>query len=695
MRYTIQHKALIGACILLALGALALRLVFFCISVRHAPVTSDEAIEFLMAKHIAAGRPHLLVMSQPYRFPLESYLAAPFVRWLPRTEFGARLIPFLFGLLDVALLLLILRQALRTADGGGGSRMRWAGWSAALWMLFPSAYLLMQQSAYRITGYTALTACSLLAILAALHARRRRWAFGCGLAGGLAFSSTMLALPVTLGAGIYAVLAGTGRRLAGRLAAWLAGLGLGLLPFLLAKWLIPGAHRAVSDTAGWDAIRQRLTGGAFRQAMLSALGIEPNVFPDETPLHFIPQLDPAAFYLWLAVCAALLLLRAGRLLAGLLRRRRLELAPWDLFLAIALAATAAAVASARFDSRSTRYLLPAVWCFPLIWAGLAAAADAGRTRPARLARCGLAIIMAALAGYNLYAGLRLMRAWREPDFAVRHVSAPDLRPAIAFLQNRGIRHCFAPHWTAYRIDFMTDENILCSQPVNERFPHWPLPYKSEVAQAGNIAYVLTGRTRFLNPRKFEEHMRIMGVVSRRAVLDDLKVYYDFSAPARPNPSRSLPGQMLKKSASHNQAGLHKLTDGDCQSRWTTHAPQQTGMWVQIDLPRVYTVNRLTFRYGRFDQDRPSEFNLLARTEAGWQTIAAGIPATLDKFAIRNGLPIYEETPRQTIAGGTVRTDALRLEISRPRSGRSWTMTQLEVGVADPENGLAAEVTPAQ
>ncbi len=690
MRYPSKRKTLVGACLLLALGALALRLAFFLISVEHAPVISDEAIEFLMAKHIAAGRPHLLVMSQPYRFPLESYVTAPFVRWLPRTEFGARLIPFLFGLLDVVLLLLILRQALRTTDAGGDRRERRAGWCFALWILFPSAYLLMQQSAYRITGYTALTACSLLAILAALHGRRRRWACACGLAGGLAFSSSMLALPATLAAGVYAVLAGAGRRLPGRLAAWLAGLGLGLLPFLLAKWLIPGAHQAVADHAGWDDIRQRLTGGAFRQAMLSALGIEPNVFPDETPLHFIPQLDPAAFYLWLAICAGLLLLRAGRLLAGLLRRRRLELAPWDLFLAIALIAVAAAVSSARFDSRSTRYLLPAVWCFPLIGAGLAAALAAGRAWPARLARGALALALAALVGYNLYASLRLMRAWQAPDFAVRHVSAPDLRPAIAFLQDQGIRHCFAPHWTAYRINFITDETILCSQPYNERFPRWPLPYKSEVARSGNIAYVLTDRTRFLNPSKFEEHMQIMGVASRRTDLGDFKVYYDFSAPAMSKPARLLPDRMLKTDASHNQTDLPKLTDGNHQSRWTTRAIQQTGMWVQVELPGVYPVNRLTLHYGRFHRDRPNAFNLLARTDSGWQIVAADLPATLDKFAIRNGQPIYSDTPYHAIAVTAIRTDALRLEISRPRPDQSWTITHLEVSVADVQDAPSAE-----
>ncbi len=680
-----MNKKLIAAGFLLpAVAALALRLVFFSISIQHVPVTSDESAEFLMAEDIAGGRPHLLFLAQPYQFPVISYLTAPFVRWLPRTEFGARLIPFLFGLLDVVLLLLILRQALRTTDAGGDRRERRAGWCFALWILFPSAYLLMQQSAYRITGYTALTACSLLAILAALHGRRRRWACACGLAGGLAFSSSMLALPVTLAAGVYAVLAGAGRRLPGRLAAWLAGLGLGLLPFLLAKWLIPGAHQAVADHAGWAEIRQRLTGGAFRQAMLSALGIEPNVFPDETPLHFIPQLDPAAFYLWLAICAGLLLLRAGRLLAGLLRRRRLELAPWDLFLAIALIAVAAAVSSARFDSRSTRYLLPAVWCFPLIGAGLAAALAAGRAWPARLARGALALALAALVGYNLYASLRLMRAWQAPDFAVRHVSTPDLRPAIAFLQDQGIRHGIAAYWVAYRINFLTARQILCSQSVNERFPDWPVPYKDTVDASTNVAYILTGHTRFLTPQKFEEHLQIMDVACRRSEAGDCVIYHAFQDGAAYGKARRLPAELIQATASHGQADLHKLTDGNYQSRWTTRAGQQTGMWVQVELPGFHLVNRLTLHYGRYHQDHAGGLKLLARTPAGWQVAATNLPAAYDKFAMQNGHPVYGIEPRQTIIGPAVEADALRLEISDPRPDRNWTITQLEIGVLESE-----------
>ena len=48
MKNSTRHKTIISIFILLALAALALRLAFFTTSIRHAPVTTDEAIEFLM-----------------------------------------------------------------------------------------------------------------------------------------------------------------------------------------------------------------------------------------------------------------------------------------------------------------------------------------------------------------------------------------------------------------------------------------------------------------------------------------------------------------------------------------------------------------------------------------------------------------------------------------------------------------------
>ncbi|MFN2351793.1 MAG: hypothetical protein ABR497_07590 [Kiritimatiellia bacterium] len=659
---------LAGLALLLGLG---LRAAFFSISTQNVPATSDESIEFLMAKHIARGQPHLLVMSQPYRFPLESYVMAPLTPLLPRTPYGARIVMCLAGLLDVLLLLLILK-ATRPHDY---RRL----WPAALLILLPSAYLLMQQSAYRITGYTAMTTCSLLAILAALKAQRLRWAFVCGLSAGLAVSSTMLALPLAMVASLYAMAAGRLRQAPLRLAALLPGLGVGLLPYYLALLLMPGAHQQVADTVPLRQALARLTEGPFRQTVLAVQGFQPNLFPDES--HLLLVNNTAGRWIFLACClvfAALLLTRLTRIGLGLIRQRQLALRPWDIFLGIIILSVLAAVASRRFDSRSTRYLLPLAWCLPFICAGLLAGLP-------RRARQAFSLLLVILAVFNVYAGIMLMRQWRQPDFARNVPNLPDLRPAVEFLRQEDIRHCVASHWVAYRINFMTDEAILCSQPYNERFPHWPLPYKAEVDRADRVAYVLTERTRFLKPHIFERHLREMQVTSLRREQGDFVVYYDFSRPDHTAATHTLPLKALATEASHGTDYLPRLTDGNHDLRWSSRIAQQAGMWVQLNLPRLYEVNQLTIYYGNYAHDRAESMNLLARTTNGWSTIAAELPAELDKFAMPGNHPVYGLPPRQTIRGDTVKTDALRLEISAPRPRFNWSITGIEVGVADPDH----------
>jgi len=85
--------------LLLALIAIGLRVVFFGISTAKVPESSDESLSILQAKMIIEeGRRPLLVMANPYQFPVESYLHVPFVKILPRNAFGARIIPFILSL---------------------------------------------------------------------------------------------------------------------------------------------------------------------------------------------------------------------------------------------------------------------------------------------------------------------------------------------------------------------------------------------------------------------------------------------------------------------------------------------------------------------------------------------------------------------------------------------------------------------
>ena len=111
------RRFMLTGVLLLAAGALGLRLAFFALSTARVPASSDEVLSILQAEKLMAdGRPPLLVLANPYQFPVETYAHLPLVRLLPRTALGARLVPFLLSLAATALFLAALLRAAPRRD---------------------------------------------------------------------------------------------------------------------------------------------------------------------------------------------------------------------------------------------------------------------------------------------------------------------------------------------------------------------------------------------------------------------------------------------------------------------------------------------------------------------------------------------------------------------------------------------------
>jgi len=83
--------------------ALWFRIALFSAGCANMPATDDECIIALQAKQISRGEFSLLMLAQPYLFPLEAYLMAPVVNLLPHTAFGVRVMAFGFGLISLFL----------------------------------------------------------------------------------------------------------------------------------------------------------------------------------------------------------------------------------------------------------------------------------------------------------------------------------------------------------------------------------------------------------------------------------------------------------------------------------------------------------------------------------------------------------------------------------------------------------------
>ncbi len=501
---------------LLGLAALALRLAFFGISVARVPASSDEALSPLQAKMIVEqGRRPLLVMANPCQFPVEAYLQAPFIKVLPRNALGARVLPWALSLAATAVFILTL---------GRLAPLR-AAWPALLLLLFPSAYVLMIGSAYFIPQYSSLALLCSLALHLAVRMRAAPnpvgWALASGFCAGLAFSNHRLALPLLAVLGAYALLGPDWKNQRRIIPAFAAGALLGLLPYFLAAWLIPGAFGGgAAGIVPLGAALQRIWDLTLNSALPGVMGIAPCLFPDNRPrLWQIPGLNAGFAVAWVLVLTAATAVSARSFRRRMKAAGRPTLEAEDIFPGLAWVGLLSFLFGAQTLSHAYRCLLPVAWAFPFLVGQLHARAP----RPARAALGAAAIL---LAGFNLFASLALMRTWAAPGFAAREADLFELQPAIDYLEARGVRHACASYWLAYRLTYATDGRVLCSQPFNERFPGWPTPFKAAVDAADDVAY-LTAPRRAFNTGRFEADLAAMGVDCQRENFGEIRVYTDF------------------------------------------------------------------------------------------------------------------------------------------------------------------------
>jgi 4-amino-4-deoxy-L-arabinose transferase-like glycosyltransferase len=493
--------------------ALVVRLPFWAEALRT-PVDGDTAIVGLMARHPGHGT---TLWGQPYGSPLDAWLAAPFVAALGPTTAALRLVYFLLGLglVPVAYFL-------------GGALHPRAALPAAVLMACPPPYFLLLAALPPPLYPTTLILCGVLLILAlrtgeglASGARPVGGLVAWGLLAGLALWTHLMAASVVLVAGAFLLGRARGR------ATLLAAL---LVPLLVASaplWT-RGAGWAARDVSLSD--RDETLAGHLAEVLPEIhrplgglLGTHVPVVPDVgDPLAQAPR--------W---AAGGLVLVYGVLIILAVRMRR-----GSAGVRLLLAAAALAVLAFPFPLRSgpnaIRFLTPAYLCIlPIvIWVPLA-----GRQEPEAVAR-GLRrawIVVLGLATLHLTTGTRLLESWRQIDRADPPFFLPDLAPARAFLEARRIGHAYASYGPAYRLSYESGERLVVSQPWNERFRHYPLPYLDEVRFAKNVAWLLTPDvpTDLPPPRAFEDLLGQAGGTWERSAAGPATVYHDFAPPFSP------------------------------------------------------------------------------------------------------------------------------------------------------------------
>jgi hypothetical protein len=516
------------------------------------PVSNDDAVPLLMARHILRGEVSTILWNQPYNGTLDTYLLAPGLL-LARPHLVFRLYEAACGLLLVAAAAALAR---RSAD-------RTAALAAAALAAVGTPYMALMAA----TGPTPNFLIPLLvslpvgAALADLDEARPRSLLGTaalGLVSGLAIWNSALAIPALAGAAAGLVAAGWRPRWRAA-AVFGAALVLGLSPLFLARAIGASASSPVTSLRP-----QWLWSAGVRDLLHAAAGL----FGLQVPLVVDgPERAPLPGLAVLALGLAL----AALVVAGVRGRRALPLIGW----AAALAAGFAL--SRRTGGDEVRYLYGlTVPVLALAGAGLA---RIGARRPALAAAAALAALVPWMIGHHLVAS-----RWRDPTQASAVWQVPPLEPALESLRRGGVESTYASLQLAARLALESDEQVTTSQAWNERIPGDPLRFRDEVDLDPRAAWTLSPRLSRGMPRAgaFRDLLAQLGGTWHEDLAGETSVFRAFRPPY--DESRPVPPDQLQVRALDNFPLPPVVRDRDPRTSWVSLLGIAPGSGLVVTMP---------------------------------------------------------------------------------------------------------------
>lgn len=517
------------------------------------PVSNDDAIPLLMARHVLRGELSTILWNQPYNGTLDTYLLAP---GLAMASAHA-----VFRAYEALCAVLLILAAGRLAWHVAGER---AGWTAALLAAIGTPYLGLMAA----TGPTPNFLVPLLTAVPLLVAWRATpsiaAAAGAGVVSGLAVWNSALALPALLGIGAGLLLAGA-RPTLRACVAFAAGFGLGASPLAIARAIGAAASSPVT------AVRPRwLWLDGLSDLAHAAAGL----FGVQVPL-VVDGPQRAALPWGLGIVLAVALIASVAIGAG--RRSAWPLIAWG------AALCAAFVSSRRTGADEVRYLYGLA--LPVL-----ALAGAGLARVPWHLLAG--ILALGIAGPWLVGHQLLRVAWRDPTHADRVWEVPRLDPVLDTLRRAGVASAYASLQFAGRLALESEERIVASQAWNERVPGDPLRFRDEVDLDPQAAWVLSSRLSRGMPRAagFREVMRDLGGTWREDAPADFVVFRRFVPPF--DESRPVPRDALTVTTLDGAPLPEAVRDRDPGTVWASPLGITRGSGIEVRLPAPRRISAL-------------------------------------------------------------------------------------------------------
>jgi hypothetical protein len=550
-----------------ALGVLALAAI--ALAVRgplHAvtfplPVSNDDAILLLMARHVLKGEFATTLWNQPYNGALDAYLLAPIIALFGHHG-GFRLYEA-----SCAVLLALCAGLLARRVAGPT-----AGWCAALLAAWGTPYMALMTATGPPPNFLMplITGFPLVAVLAWRGEVGSRpsavSAFAVGLVAGLAVWNSSLAIPAFVGMAAGLVLAGF--RPGRAAASWaLLGMVLGASPLVVARVIGASGASVVTAASAVTAIRPQwlwMSGlSDLAHALVALFGFRIPLVVDGPEKGTLP---------WLAIVA--LAVGLGAAIPAGVSRKALPLVGWALSLAGAFAL------SRRTGADELRYLY-GLQAPVLALAGIGLA-RAWQWRPSLAALLGASILVPWGLGDQ-----RLAATWSDPAHAVRVWQVPPVAGAVDTLRRDGIGSAYASLQFAGRLTLESGGDVIASQAWNERIPGDPLRFRDEVDLDPKPAWVLSPTLSRGMPRaaRFRDLVHEMGGEASEQAAGDLVVFHDFQPPF--DEGRPVPAEALAVASLDGDALPPAVLDRNPQTQWTSPLglSRGRGLVVRLTPPR--------------------------------------------------------------------------------------------------------------
>jgi len=250
------------------------------------------------------------------------------------------------------------------------------------------------------------------------------------------------------------------------------------------------------------------------------------------------------------------------------------------------------------------------------------------------------------------------------------------RVLFDFLKKKNYNYAYAPeYWSAAELTFNAKEHPVFTLPFTDRYPLYTL-----LADASpNPAFVLEGKHR----QSFEEMFRAMGGTYKKELLapyQKIKGYlvcYDFKPPAA-DYLEILPDRWKGKS-NVNSGSEARAFDRNISSSWTSSCPQKPGLFYQVDLGRVYNLNRIVFLSGKGKEwDFPNFYRLeLSKNGQDWVEVSS-VNNNWGYLFWSGGRPFWKlRDGRMENRFNSLKAQFIKITITAP-SPYAWTIGEIFV-----------------